>query len=72
MKETTASKAGSSVTLTPTQKSSGFVRKGKALVFIVEGGHTLDDEVVNDLIENLRKERHKQNLGQIEKLNRLG
>lgn len=49
---------GSSVTLTPSKESTGFTRKGKALVFSTARGETLSEETVRLLLEETRTERH--------------
>jgi AbrB family looped-hinge helix DNA binding protein len=45
---------GSVVSLTPTKTSSGFVRKGKALVFSTSGDELLHNEQVVDVLEEAR------------------
>jgi AbrB family looped-hinge helix DNA binding protein len=47
---------GTSVTLTPSKPSAGFVRRGKALVFCTSGGPTLSQGIVNDILEESREE----------------
>jgi AbrB family looped-hinge helix DNA binding protein len=42
---------GSSVTLTPNKEATGFVRKGKALVFTSKGEETLNPETVERINE---------------------
>jgi AbrB family looped-hinge helix DNA binding protein len=49
---------GSSVTLTPNQEATGFVRKGHALVFSSAEGGSLSREAANDILEQSRDERH--------------
>ncbi len=56
---------GSSVTLTPNTKSTGFVRKGRALVFSTAGEETFGDEAVRRILQNIREEHDAGNLGQI-------
>jgi AbrB family looped-hinge helix DNA binding protein len=53
---------GSSVTLTPNKEATGFVRKGRALVFSTASDVTLTQEVVNDILEEGRDERLEQSL----------
>src|SRR5277367_1225858 len=58
---------GVAVTLTPNKESTGFVRKGKALVFSTAGEETLSEEAVNEILESGRAERDSRN---VEGLNR--
>jgi AbrB family looped-hinge helix DNA binding protein len=51
---------GSSITLTPNKEATGFVRKGRALVFSSVGDGTLTQETVNDILEEGRNERSEQ------------
>jgi AbrB family looped-hinge helix DNA binding protein len=46
---------GSSVMLTPKKESSGFVRKGKALVFTNSGDDLLTNEDVGRILEESRE-----------------
>jgi len=48
---------GASVTLTPNKEESGFVRKGKALVFSSPGEELLNHETVRRILEAERAER---------------
>src|SRR5580658_5035342 len=48
---------GVAVTLTPNRERTGFVRKGKALVFSTAGNETLSEEVVQEILESGRAER---------------
>ena len=48
---------GSSVTLTPSKQESGFVRKGKALVFSSPGDETLNHETLERILEEERAGR---------------
>jgi hypothetical protein len=48
---------GLTVTLTPNKERTGFVRKGKALVFSTGGGETLSAETVQEILESGRAER---------------
>jgi AbrB family looped-hinge helix DNA binding protein len=48
---------GASVTLTPNKETSGFVRKGKALVFSTAADGTLSQEAVSNILEETRGER---------------
>ncbi len=47
---------GAAVTLTPEKEASGFIRKGKALVFSTPGSGTLSTEEVNALLDASRDE----------------
>lgn len=49
--------SGSSVTLIPDRESSGFVRKGNALVFCTTGDSTLSNKTVGDTIDAGRGEQ---------------
>lgn len=52
---------GNEVTLRPTRERSGFVRRGRALVFSSgDGANLLDNETVDSLLTN---EREKTALG---------
>lgn len=51
---------GLSVTLTPSKETSGFIRKGKALVFSSSGDAVLTQETVNRLLEEARDERDSE------------
>ena len=53
---------GLAVTLTPNKAKTGFVRKGKALIFSTGGGETLSHETVEDILEAGRAERDLHNL----------
>lgn len=59
----TVSIHGSSVTLTPSKESTGFVRKGKALVFSTTGGRTLSEDAVERLLDEIREERRGEIMG---------
>jgi AbrB family looped-hinge helix DNA binding protein len=48
---------GLAVTLTPNKESTGFVRKGKALVFSTAGDEILSEEAVQEILESARAER---------------
>ena len=48
---------GLAVMLTPNKESTGFVRKGKALVFSTAGDETLNQETVQEILEAGRAER---------------
>ncbi len=48
---------GLAVMLTPNKESTGFVRKGKALVFSTAGDETLNEETVQEILEAGRAER---------------
>jgi AbrB family looped-hinge helix DNA binding protein len=50
---------GSSVTLTPNKESSGFVRKGKALVFSSGGEDVLSQEIVDRALDKGREGREE-------------
>ena len=56
---------GTSVMLTPSKQTAGFVRKGKALVFSTRGGEWLSLETVNAALEEGREERAVRNAGRI-------
>jgi AbrB family looped-hinge helix DNA binding protein len=58
----TVSIHGLSITLTPNKQASGFIRKGKALVFTTGGGGSLSRETVNRILEETRDERDEKNL----------
>jgi len=47
---------GAAVTLTPNKERTGFVRKGKALVFSTAGNEMLSEETVQDILESGRTE----------------
>ena len=61
---------GSSVTLTPTRESNGFIRKGKALVFSTTGGETITEEHVAEALQAAWAERHEQSLAGLRRRNR--
>jgi AbrB family looped-hinge helix DNA binding protein len=48
---------GVAVTLTPNKERTGFVRKGKALVFSTLSNETLSEEVAQEILESGRAER---------------
>jgi AbrB family looped-hinge helix DNA binding protein len=50
---------GSAVTLTPNKGTTGFVRKGQALVFSAGGEGVLSQETVNRLLAETSEERHE-------------
>lgn len=52
---------GSMVTLTPDHETSGFVRKGKALVFGTGGDEKLTNDMVNGLLEQDRTRQLPEN-----------
>jgi AbrB family looped-hinge helix DNA binding protein len=54
---------GTTVTLTPSKQTSGFVRKGKALVFSTQGPELLSLETVNAALEEGREEQACRNAG---------
>src|SRR5215469_2610124 len=54
--------SGSSVTLTPKKESSGFVRKGKALVFTSSGDELLTNENAGRILE---ESREREDLGSV-------
>jgi AbrB family looped-hinge helix DNA binding protein len=56
---------GTSVTLTPSQRTAGFVRRGKALVFTTRGHESLSLETVNAVLEEGREELAVRNAGGI-------
>ena len=47
---------GLAVTLTPSKETTGFVRRGKALVFSTAGDEVLTVETVQNLLEREREE----------------
>jgi AbrB family looped-hinge helix DNA binding protein len=53
---------GSSVTLTPNKESTGFIRKGKALVFSTAGDETVTQEAVAQVLQESQAERDEQSL----------
>ncbi|HEV7925540.1 MAG TPA: AbrB/MazE/SpoVT family DNA-binding domain-containing protein [Verrucomicrobiae bacterium] len=63
---------GVAVTLTPNKESTGFVRKGKALVFSTAGEATLNEETVNEILESGRAERDARNVEGLTRQNRRG
>jgi AbrB family looped-hinge helix DNA binding protein len=54
---------GTSVTLTPSRQTAGFVRRGKALVFSTPGNELLSLETVNAALEEGRHELAVRNAG---------
>jgi len=58
----TVSVHGSSLTLTPNKESTGFVRKGKALVFATAGGASLSNEMISSLLDEARDEQHGRSI----------
>ena len=54
---------GITVTLTPNNETTGFVRKGKALVFSTIGNQTLTSETVAKTARGEHEERHRRNSG---------
>jgi AbrB family looped-hinge helix DNA binding protein len=63
---------GLSVTLTPNKERTGFVRKGKALVFSTVGGETLSVETAQEILEAGRSERDSHNVESLGGRNRRG
>jgi AbrB family looped-hinge helix DNA binding protein len=51
---------GASVTLTPNRESTGFVRKGKALVFSSGGGEVLSQETADRALDKGREGRDEE------------
>ena len=51
------------VTLTPNNETTGFVRKGKALVFSTIGNQTLTPETVAETARDEHQELHRRNSG---------
>ncbi|HEY3856864.1 MAG TPA: AbrB/MazE/SpoVT family DNA-binding domain-containing protein [Verrucomicrobiae bacterium] len=47
---------GLAVMLTPKNQKSGFIRKGKALVFSSDSGETINNDVVTAVLEQTRDE----------------
>ncbi len=56
---------GTSVTLTPSKQTTGFVRRGKALVFTTRSNESLSLETVNAALEEGREELDARNAGGI-------
>ena len=52
---------GASVILTANRETSGFVRKGRALIFTTAGNEQLTNEEVVRMIEESRQEREERN-----------
>src|SRR5208337_3395601 len=52
---------GVAVTLRPNKESTGFVRKGKALVFSTAGEQTLSEETAQGILQSGRAERDLRN-----------
>lgn len=53
---------GLSITLTPDKEATGFVRKGKALVFATAGNESLSQEEAGRVLEATRDERDERNM----------
>jgi AbrB family looped-hinge helix DNA binding protein len=53
---------GSSVMLTPNKETTGFIRKGQALVFSTMGEENLGQEEVVETLKEARAERDEQSL----------
>ena len=53
---------GVAVTLTPNKERTGFVRKGKALVFATAGNETLSEETVHEILESGRAEHDSRSV----------
>ena len=56
---------GTTVTLTPNKEKTGFVRKGKALVFSTVGDETLSAQVVQELLGGEREEHQHRIAGSL-------
>lgn len=54
---------GLAVTLTPDKERTGFVRRGKALVFSTTGHDLLTAEAVEDLLEKERADHDRRGSG---------
>jgi AbrB family looped-hinge helix DNA binding protein len=52
---------GAAVTLTPSRESTGFIRKGNALVFSTRGDETISEKTVQEILESGRAERDSRN-----------
>ena len=52
---------GVAVTLTPNKESTGFVRKGKAIVFSTVGDEALSAETEREILESSRSENDFRN-----------
>jgi AbrB family looped-hinge helix DNA binding protein len=63
---------GVAVTLTPNKESTGFVRKGKALVFSTTGEETLSEDTIKEILDSGRAERDARNLEGLNRPNRRG
>jgi AbrB family looped-hinge helix DNA binding protein len=63
---------GMAVTLTPNKESTGFVRKGKALVFSTAGNEILSEETVQKILESGRAERDSRSIEGLVSRKRLG
>jgi AbrB family looped-hinge helix DNA binding protein len=61
---------GAAVTLTPNKEITGFVRKGKALVFSTAGDETLSAETAQEILESGRAERDSRNVESLSNRNR--
>ena len=53
---------GVAVTLTPNKEITGFVRKGKALVFSTAGDERLREETARKILDSGRAERDARNI----------
>ena len=53
---------GAAVTLMPNKESTGFVRKGKAIVFSTVGDEALSAETVREILESGRSEHDSRSL----------
>ena len=51
---------GSSVSLTPNKETTGFIRKGHALVFATAGGETFPQDLAQKVLDETREARHEQ------------
>jgi AbrB family looped-hinge helix DNA binding protein len=63
---------GAAVTLTPNKEKTGFVRRGKALVFSTAGAETLSRETVQEILESGRAERESRIVEGVDSQNRRG
>jgi AbrB family looped-hinge helix DNA binding protein len=62
--------AGLAVTLTPNKETTGFLRKGKALVFSTTGNRTLSRQTAQEILESGRAERDSRNVEGLKSQNR--
>jgi AbrB family looped-hinge helix DNA binding protein len=61
---------GLSVTLTPSKEETGFIRKGRALVFATAGDETLSQATADLLLKESRDERDDRIMGRFREIKR--